>query len=174
MQMIGPIEYTADEMAFAQGVNDGFPGTNADYIERAIEHYKPSAEIVAILYEYRDSPLVGRNFPALDEKIIGTGSTDVGDLSQIVPVSMLSTVCFPTGCPGHSWGNTAAAGMSIGHKGMLHAAKIMAVTAAELYTNPDHLTEIRQEFERATRNKKYVPSIPENLRPPRYDPEGKL
>jgi aminobenzoyl-glutamate utilization protein B len=172
MQQIGPIQHTADEIAFAQKVNDGFPGTNADYIEHAIEHYKPSPEIVAILDEYRDSPLVGRNFPALDEKIITTGSSDVGDLSQIAPVSMLSTACYPTGCPGHSWGNAAAAGMSIGHKGMLHAAKIMAVTAVELYSHPEALVKIRQEFERATRNKKYVPSIPENFEPPRYEPDG--
>lgn len=172
MQLIGPIQYTAEEINFAQRVNDGFPGTNADYIERAIEHYKPPAEIVAILDEYRDLPLVGINFPAIDEKIIGTGSTDVGDLSQIVPVSMLSTACFPTGCPGHSWGNAAAAGTSIGHKGMMHAAKIMALTAAELYSNPNHLAEIRQEFARATRNKSYIPSIPENYRLPRYEPDG--
>jgi aminobenzoyl-glutamate utilization protein B len=108
----------------------------------------------------------------MDEKVITTGSTDVGDLSQIVPVSMLSTTCFPTGCPGHSWGNAAASGMSIGHKGMLHAAKIMAVAAAELYSNPETLAKIRQEFERATRDKKYVPSIPENFEPPHYEPDG--
>ena len=171
MQQIGPIEYTEEEITFAQKVNDGFPGTNADYIEQAIDHFKPPAEIVAILEEYRNSPLVGRNFPSLDEKVITTGSTDVGDLSQIVPVSELRAACYPTGCPGHSWGNAAAAGMSIGHKGMLHAAKIMAITAAELYTNPEALAKVRQEFERATRNKKYVPSIPENYEPPRYEPE---
>ena len=44
-------------------MNDGFPGTNADYIEHAIEHYKPSSEIVAILDEYRDMPSGGQEFP---------------------------------------------------------------------------------------------------------------
>ena len=72
------------------------------------------------------SPWWAVTFPALDEGIIATGSTDVGDLSQVVPVSMLATACFPTGCPGHSWGEVAPSGMSIGHKGMMHAAKIMA------------------------------------------------
>ena len=115
-------------------------------------------------------PLVGRNFPSLDEKVITTGSSDVGDLSQIVAGEYAEHHLLSTGCPGHSWGNAAAAGMSIGHKGMLHAAKIMAVTAVELYSNPDALVKIRQEFERATRNKKYIPSIPENFKPPRYEP----
>jgi aminobenzoyl-glutamate utilization protein B len=170
MQAIGPIQYTPEEIDFAQRVNDGFPGTNEDHIDSLIEFYKPPSEISSILDQYRGSPLVGHNFPAVDETVITTGSTDVGDLSQIVPVSMLGTTCFPTGCPGHSWGNVAAAGMSIGHKGMLHAAKIMALAAVELLSEPVHLEKIRQEFEKLTRNKKYVPAIPENLKPPRYDP----
>jgi len=171
MQQIGPINFTPEETDFAQKVNNGFPGTNADHIESLIEHYQPPAEIRALLDQYRDSPLVGGNFPAVDETVIATGSTDVGDLSQIVPVSMLGTACFPTGCPGHSWGNVAASGMSIGHKGMMHAAKIMALTAVELYSHPNHLVAIRQEFERSMRNKKYTPAIPENFKPPRYKPE---
>jgi aminobenzoyl-glutamate utilization protein B len=171
MQSIGPIHFTPEEIEFAQQINNSFPGTNADHIDALIEHFKPPAEYTAILEQYRDLPLVGENFPGLDEAVISTGSTDVGDLSQIVPVSMLVTACFTTGTPGHSWGNVTTSGMSIGHKGMLHAAKIMAVTAAELYSNPDHLVKIRQEFEKATRGKKYVPAIPEGLKPPRYNPD---
>lgn len=171
MQSIGPILYTQEEIDFAQRVNDGFPGTNADHIENLIEHYQPPSKIKGILDGYRGLPLLGENFPPLDENVITTGSTDVGDLSQIAPVSMLHTTCFPTGCPGHSWGNVAAAGASIGHKGMMHAAKIMAVTATELVSNPAHLVKIRQEFETATRNKKYIPLIPENFKPPRYEPD---
>jgi metal-dependent amidase/aminoacylase/carboxypeptidase family protein len=137
-----------------------------------IEYYKPSPEIVAVVNEYRDLPLIGRNFKALDDRIIATGSTDIGDLSQIVPVSMLTTTCWPTGCPGHSWGNVAASGMSIGHKGMMHAAKIMAATAIELYSDPSHLVEIRQEFDQKIGDKPYIPLIPKNFKPPRYEPNG--
>jgi aminobenzoyl-glutamate utilization protein B len=75
-----------------------------------------------------------------------------------VPVSMLGTTCFPTGYSGHSWGNVTV-GISIGHKGRMQAAKIMAVTAVGPYSNPDHLVEIRQEFEKATKNKKYTPPM---------------
>jgi len=171
MDKIGPIIYTQDEINFAQAINEAFQGSNADYIDDAIEYFKPSPEIVAILEGYRDQPLVGRNFQALDENVIGTGSTDVGDLSQIVPVSMLRTTCVPTGCPGHSWGNVAASGMSIGHKGMMHAAKIMAVTAIDLYTEPEHLVKIHTEFESKTSGKPYIPPIPANKKPPRFEPD---
>ena len=166
MQLIGPIEFTQEEIDFAQAINDAFPGTNSDYVDDDIEYYKPPPEIVAAFDEHRDQPLRGGNFPALDERIIATGSTDVGDLSQIVQVSMLDTACFPTGCPGHSWGEVAASGMSIGHKGMMHAAKIMAATAVELYSNPSHLVAIRQEFEQKTGGKRYVAPIPDEMQPP--------
>jgi aminobenzoyl-glutamate utilization protein B len=170
MQRIGSISFTQEELDFAQKINDAFPGTNSDYIDEKIEYYKASPEMIAVLDEYRDLPLIGGNFTALDEQIIATGSTDVGDLSQIVPVSLLRTTCFPTGCPGHSWGNVAASGMSIGHKGMMHAAKIMAVTAVELYSNPDHLVQIQREFKLRTGEKPYVSPIPEGVNSPRYEP----
>ena len=172
MQLIGPITFTQEEIDFAQAINDAFPRTNSDYIDDGIEYFKPSPEIVAALDEYRNQPLIGGNFPALDERIIATGSTDVGDLSQIVPVSELGTTCFSTGCPGHSWGNVATSGMSIGHKGMMHAAKIMALTAIELCSDPNHLVKIHQEFEGKTRGKPYVPPIPGDVKPPRYEPDG--
>jgi aminobenzoyl-glutamate utilization protein B len=172
MQLIGPITFTQEEIEFAQTINDAFPGTNSDYIDDRIEYYKASPEIVAVLDEYRDQPLVGRNFTALDEHIIATGSTDVGDLSQIVPVSLLRTTCFPSGVPGHSWGNVATSGMSIGHKGMMHAAKVMAVTAVELYSDSNHLVKIHQEFKQQIGDKPYISPIPEDVKPPHYEPEG--
>ncbi|MGD9099867.1 MAG: amidohydrolase [Anaerolineae bacterium] len=172
MQLIGPITFTQEEIDFAQQINDAFPGTNSDYIDDRLEYFKPSPEMVAAFDAYRDQPLMGRNFPALDERIVMTGSTDVGDLSQIVPVSMLATACYPTGCPGHSWGNVASSGMSIGHKGMLHAAKIMALTAVELYADPEHLVKIHQEFEAKTGGKPYVSPLPADAKPPRYAPDG--
>ncbi len=172
MELIGPITFTQGEIDYAQAVNDAFPRTNADYIEDAIEHYKLPPEMAAKLDEYRDMPLIGGNFPALDAQVVSTGSTDVGDLSQLVPVSMLGTTCFTTGVPGHSWGNVATCGMSIGHKGMMHAAKIMALTAAELLSDPNLLVAIRQEFDRSTAGKPYVPPITEEIQPPGYATGG--
>ena len=84
---------------------------------------------------------------------------------------MLVTTCFPTGTPGHTWGEVAASGMSIGHKGMMHAAKVMGVTAAALYADPAHLAAVRQEFERQTEGRPYVPPIPADRKPPRFEPD---
>ncbi len=172
MEMIGPITYTDEEIAFAQAINDAFLGSNSEYIDRFIDHFKPLPAIKAIFEEYLQQPLIGFNFPAIDEKVMMTGSTDVGDLSRITPVSMLRTTCTPTGVPGHSWGNVASSGMSIGHKGMMHAAKIMAVTAVELYSEPEHLVKIQEEFEESTKGVDYVPPISQDPTPWQYRPEG--
>jgi len=170
MEMIGPIEYTQSEIDYAQAINDAFPGTNSDYIDRRIDHYKPSKEFLEIFERYRDQPLIGYNFPAIDGNVLMTGSTDVGDLSQVTPVSMLRTTCNPSGVPGHSWGNVASCGSSIGHKGMMHAAKIMAVAAVDLFADPSHLIKIRQEFETRTKGKPYISPIPMEVSPPRFEP----
>ena len=171
MELIGPIKFSKEEIAFAQQINDAFAGNNADYIERHMDFYKPNPELAAVFDQFRDQPLIETNFPAMDADKVMTGSTDVGDLSQIVPVSMLETTCFPTGTPGHTWGEVASSGMSIGHKGMMHAAKIMAVAAMAMYADPEHLVQIRKEFERSTDGKPYVPPIPAHATPPQYAPE---
>ena len=172
MELVGPITYTQEEIDFAQKINDGFPRTNADYIDDEVEYFKPPMEIVEIFDGYRDQPLIGVNFPPLDERNIGTGSTDVGDLSQIIPVSMLCTTCFSTGTPGHTWGVVATSGMSIGHKGMMHAAKAMALTALDLYTDPEHLVKIHEEFKRTMKGRPYVSPVSADSKPPRFEPEG--
>ena len=170
MGRIGPIAFTPEKLKFAQEINDAFPGTNSDYVDRAIEYYGLKPAVAASLDQFRDQPLAGKNFISLDDGKVETGSTDVGDLSQIVPLSMLMTACFPTGSPGHSWGEVAASGMSIGHKGMLHAAKVMAVAASDLILEPDQLVAVRQEFESQTTGKIYTPPIPADRKPPRFEP----
>jgi aminobenzoyl-glutamate utilization protein B len=170
MKLAGPIDFSVEEMAFAQKINDTFFGTNTEYLEQQISAFSVPPQEQARLNTYRDRPLIGENFPALDAGVVMPGSTDVGDLSQVVPLSMLITACWPTGTPGHSWANVAASGISMGYKGMLHAAKIMAVTAQEIYINPKHLDKIRDEFRASVGSNPYIPPIPDTVKPPQYTP----
>lgn len=166
LEDIGPIQFTEDELAFAQQINDAFSGTNEDFIEQKIDTYRFEKEAANMLREHNDQPLLGANFPALDEGIVYKGATDVGDLSQVAPTGELSTTCFPTCTPGHSWVNTACGGMSIGHKGMMHGAKALALTAAALFSDKDVLKEVHAEFEEQMAGKTYTPLIPEDMHPP--------
>lgn len=73
-------------------------------------------------------------------------STDVGDVSWVVPTAGLSTATWVPGVPAHSWQAVACNGMSIGHKGMINAAKTIANTALELFKNPDTIEKAKLEL----------------------------
>lgn len=88
------------------------------------------------------------------------GSTDVGDVSWAVPTAGFGTATWVPGTPAHSWQAVAAGGMSIGHKGMVLAAKVLASTAAELFTNQALVAEIKAEFmERRGEDFRYEPLL---------------
>jgi aminobenzoyl-glutamate utilization protein B len=97
------------------------------------------------------------------------GSTDVGDVSWVVPNSGFNTATWVPGTPAHSWQAVAAGGMSIGHKGMMVAAKTMAMSVYDLLTTPSLVEEARAEFERARGpNFSYRPLIGEREPPLDY------
>ncbi len=77
-----------------------------------------------------------------------SASTDVGDVSWVVPTVGLRTATWVPGTAAHSWQAVAAGGTGIGTKGMMVAAKTLALTAADLFTDPSRLAEVRAEFER--------------------------
>jgi len=77
----------------------------------------------------------------------GMGSTDVGDISWNVPTAELSTAIWVPGTAPHSWQAIAAGGTSIGIKGLQLAAKALALTAADLYENPELLRQARAAFD---------------------------
>ncbi len=162
MKVVGPIRWTDEEIGFAGRIREGYPVGTA------------RANLVAssLSEELALEVLLGDNYPPMDEGKVQTWSTDVGDLSWKAPLSMLMTACFSPASPIHSWGAVAAAGTSIGHKGMMHAAKIMALTAMDLYTESEHLKRTRAEFERKLQANPYVNPIPEGISPPRYSPRG--
>jgi len=164
MQELGPMAFADDELAFARAVNANFPPEAV----RPFEGLRVPPEMREGVAAIERQPLIAENFPSWDEDKVETGSTDVGDVSWITPLSMLSTACFPTAAPGHSWAETAAAGTSIGHKGMMHAAKIMALVGVDLYSDSAHLERARKEFAERTGGKPYRSPMPPTLEPPRY------
>jgi aminobenzoyl-glutamate utilization protein B len=85
----------------------------------------------------------------------GTGSTDVGDVSWTVPTAGFSTATWVPGTPAHSWQAVAAGGMSIGMKGMQNAAKVLALTAIDIYRKPELIAAAKAEFEQR-RGKDFV------------------
>jgi aminobenzoyl-glutamate utilization protein B len=80
----------------------------------------------------------------------GFGSTDVGDVSWVVPTAGLSTATWIPGTAAHSWQAVAAGGTSIGHKGMMMAAKTLALSITDVMSNPVLIENAWKEFRTAT------------------------
>jgi aminobenzoyl-glutamate utilization protein B len=81
-----------------------------------------------------------KNIQPFEEKI-GRGSTDVGGISWVVPTVGFRTATWVPGTPAHSWQAVACGGMSIGHKGMLNAAKTLALSCIHVFQNPTIVEE---------------------------------
>jgi aminobenzoyl-glutamate utilization protein B len=95
------------------------------------------------------------------------GSTDVGDISWHIPTSGLTTACFAAGSPGHSWQNVAAVGSPIGHKGMMIAAKVLALSAVDLLQDTAVLKEARADLQERMKERPYTTVIPKGQKAPK-------
>ena len=73
------------------------------------------------------------------------GSTDVADVSWMVPTAGMSAATWVPGSSAHSWQAIAAGGTTIGEKGMIVAAKTLAMTAIDLFTRPDLVAAAKAE-----------------------------
>jgi len=152
---LGPIAFDREEVTFAKTIA-------ATYSEGLRASILAADGLPASMI---DDGLTGDVYPITGEGDVMPGSTDVSDVSWIAPTGQVLTTCFVLGAPGHSWANTATAGMSIGHKGMLHAAKAMALTAADLILDPTLLQQAKDEFAESTAGRPFTSPIPPEVKP---------
>ena len=140
MSWLGPLEFTEQEQEFA----------------RTIQR-QTGVEPIGLKSELEPLDLVRRDPEG--------GSTDVADVSWVVPTLHLSVTAAAHGAPWHAWPVVATAGMSIGHKGMVYGAKALASTMVDLYENPERRSAISKEFEEQTKDFKLKFYIPEGPPP---------
>jgi aminobenzoyl-glutamate utilization protein B len=93
------------------------------------------------------------------------GSTDVGDVSWAVPTVQARGATYAIGTPGHSWQLTAQGKTPAAHKGMVHVAKVMAATAADVLGDPLLLSQAKAEHDARLARTPYVCPLPEGLVP---------
>ncbi len=84
-------------------------------------------------------------------------STDVGDVSFLTPTAQIHVAAFPEDCPGHSWQNVSAGGSSLGHKAALHAGKILAISAVDLYEDNEIIVRAKKELVEKTKDGYFCP-----------------
>jgi len=156
MKGVDDLRFSDQERAFAKELQQSFPTGSLDH---AFERAKASTPDPVDSSEIED-PLWERVLPHHQDAGISPGSTEVGDVSQITPTGQLRTTCWPLGTPPHSWQTVASSGSSIGFKGMLFAAKGLALTAYDLMTKPELLAAAQAEFEQDQQGRKYVSPLP--------------
>lgn len=124
LERVGGVEYTAAERQFAETLRTALPPESP-----------PIAQAASV------KPLT------ITESGSG-GSTDVADVSWAVATGGMRAATWVPGTSAHSWQAVAAGGTSIGNKGMIVAAKTLAMTAVDLFTNPELIESSKAEHAR--------------------------
>lgn len=137
-----------------------------------ITYTKEEEKFAKKIYKTLNSPRIkiGSEAKVQPYKVsLGYGSTDVGDVSMTVPTGGLRTATWVPGTSAHSWQAVAAGGMTIGHKGANLAARVLAMTAIDLYTNEELRNEAKAEFDkRRGKNFHYEPLLGDRKPPLDY------
>jgi aminobenzoyl-glutamate utilization protein B len=141
LRALGGVKYTPEERKFADELRKSFdPGGPLADSEETIQ------------------PFAMGGSPG--------GSTDSSDVSWQVPTASFRAATSVPGTPGHSWQNVACAGSTIGRKGMVLAAKVLALSAAELMTTPKLIEDARKDFDKRRAGHEYRSRLPANQKPP--------
>lgn len=131
LEKVGGVSYNPDEEAFAAKIQSTFN------------------------FPFPPIASAGRIKPIALAATSGGGSTDVGDVSYVVPTVGMRAATWAPGTPMHSWQAVACGGTEIGTKGMMVAAKSMALTAIDLFTNKSLLEEAKKELVEKVGNYRY-------------------
>ena len=156
---VGLPEYSAEEKALAEALRKTYDVPTAPGIAAGFD-----ADIAADVAERTNGlsdALCGFIMPEYHSAGFVAGSTDVGDVSWQTPAAQVHCVTFPFGAAGHSWQNVSCGGTSLGHKGLINAAKIIACAAIELMNDPETLQKARDEFARRTKSGYVCPIEPD-------------
>lgn len=140
LRVAGGVRYTAEERRFAEALRANVDVANAPPLGTEASILPPRTAIV----------------PA---------STDVGDVSQVVPTGHFLAAVFPPGIPLHTWLSTACAGTSIARKGMVVAAKTLALSTMDLLTNPALVTEAKAGWQAKMKDRPYKSLLPADRKP---------
>lgn len=138
LQIAGPPRFTEGEKAFARALQRTMDAEMDEPLDEGVE---------------------------LHGEEMGFFSQDDGDLSWFCPVARVRTACWPHRIASHTWQATASTGSSIGHKGMLAAAKTLALAGLDLFTRPEVLRKAADELKRRAQGRAYRCLVPPEVKP---------
>jgi aminobenzoyl-glutamate utilization protein B len=154
LQRLGPPVFDAQDNAFAAE------------IQTTLTEEDIKSSFARFGLKPRASPLCDAIVPPESGDGTFVGSTDVGTVSWVVPTVQMRGATYAIGTPGHSWQLVAQGKAPAAHKGMEHAAKVMAATAVDLFRNPTLIEEAKADFRERLAGAPFINPIPDDVNPP--------
>lgn len=153
LEHVGTPRFDAADLAFAEQIQASLSPEDIAFSWHNVR--VPQSE--AILCDFV--------IPKREPRPAMTASTDVGDVSWVVPTVQVHMPTWAIGTPFHTWQMVAQSKTPAAHKGMVAAAKVMVETATSLFENPATLARAMAEFTELTRKHPYVSPMPADSRP---------
>jgi aminobenzoyl-glutamate utilization protein B len=163
--------YTDEERAYAAALAKTSlkpPGSEAAMFLSAVEKHRE--EFTKRLAEKNICDLLLPFFDEVSEPVF-PGSSDVGDVSWNVPTAQIVTACYALGTAEHSWQLVSQTRSSLGHKGLILAAKVIAGACIDLLEHPELVEKAKEEWRQRLAGQPYRSAIPPEVKP---RPIGKL
>ncbi|WP_081797052.1 M20 family metallopeptidase [Bacillus ndiopicus] len=163
LEAVGLPKYTEQELAYAKQMTQTLTLNEIQAVKNDVKDIAGTYNIDTAL-DQMDSSFLNIVLPYEQSNKAMAGSTDVADVSWAVPTAQCFTPCFVFGTPLHTWQVVSQGKTSIAHKGLLYAAKVMALTAFDLLQEPKLITKAKLEHAVQT-NGSYVNPIPAHVKP---------
>ncbi len=161
----GPVPFDEADRAYAAAVRATLSDDEKRNTELALKSLF-GKEGKKIADDIRGKDIIDIVYPYMPTDKIMSGSTDVGDVSWVVPTLQVTTATFAADTPAHSWQWVAQGKSPLCRKGMLKAGEVLALTAAEIVERPELLAAIRKDFDEAREGQSYECPIPAEVLPP--------
>lgn len=149
---LGPVPFDDADKAFAAEIKASFNDEDVRFNALNFGFPKQAGKVLCDVVEREAPQLLG-------------GSTDMGDVTWVVPTTQYFGACYAVGTEFHTWQLVAQGKTAAAHKGMVHAAKVLANTAASLIEEPELITRARDQFNEMTAGKPYVSPIAPEVSP---------
>lgn len=155
IQTLGAPDFTPEESAMAHAFQTSFSAEEFETCQRRF-----------CLPPHFSEALSSSVMPYCPTHASVGGSTDVADVSWTVPTTQFWGACYAIGTPGHSWQNTAQGKMPYAHKGMLHAAKLLAVAVIDLIQSAETIELAKRDHEASLARYGLPDLLPDDVVPP--------
>jgi aminobenzoyl-glutamate utilization protein B len=155
LEVLGAPQFDDEDRAFARAIQ-------ATYGPEEVMH----SLAMFSMEEVMKGPLCDQLVPEDAARTGIAGSTDVGDVSWVVPTVQMWGATYAIGTPFHTWQMVAQGKSPAAHKGMVHASKVMAALGKQAFEDPELVAAAQEDLRLRTGKTPYVCPLPDEARPP--------